>query len=149
MLEKIVRVLANQVLRERRGLGQEIPMIDRPRAEAVDALELLKGRDDVEHRPAPHVVGMVQREAICDASATVVPCHVEAIRALGFDRFDVAGHDRGARVTYRLALDHPDRVRRAATLDIIPTIEQYERVDRFGARAIYHWYFLAQPAPFP
>ncbi|MGA6973499.1 MAG: alpha/beta hydrolase [Candidatus Binatus sp.] len=74
---------------------------------------------------------------------------VELMRALGFDRFDVAGHDRGARVTYRLALDHPDRVRRAATLDIIPTIEQYERVDRFGARTIYHWYFLTQPAPFP
>src|SRR5271156_697146 len=74
---------------------------------------------------------------------------VELMRALGFDRFDVAGHDRGARVTYRLALDHPDRVRRAAVLDIIPTIEQYERVDRFGARTIYHWYFLAQPAPFP
>jgi haloacetate dehalogenase len=74
---------------------------------------------------------------------------VEVMRALGFERFDVAGHDRGARVTYRLALDHPERVRRAAVLDIIPTIEQFERVDRFGARAIYHWYFLAQPAPFP
>ncbi len=74
---------------------------------------------------------------------------VEVMRALGFDRFDVAGHDRGARVTYRLALDHPERVRHAAVLDIIPTIEQFERVDRFGARAIYHWYFLAQPAPFP
>jgi haloacetate dehalogenase len=74
---------------------------------------------------------------------------VELMRTLGFDRFDVAGHDRGARVTYRLALDHPDRVRRAAVLDIIPTIEQFERVDRFGSRGIYHWYFLAQPAPFP
>ncbi|MGO9453371.1 MAG: alpha/beta fold hydrolase [Candidatus Binataceae bacterium] len=74
---------------------------------------------------------------------------VEVMRALGFDHFDVAGHDRGARVTYRLALDHPDRVRRAAVLDIIPTLEQFERVDRFGARAIYHWYFLTQPAPFP
>ena len=74
---------------------------------------------------------------------------VEVMRALGFERFDVAGHDRGARVTYRLALDHPDRVRRAAVLDIIPTIEQFERVDRFGARTIYHWYFLTQPAPFP
>ena len=74
---------------------------------------------------------------------------IEVMQALGFDRFDVAGHDRGARVTYRLALDHPERVRRVATLDIIPTLEQFERVDRFGARAIFHWYFLAQPAPFP
>src|ERR1700722_18436765 len=74
---------------------------------------------------------------------------VEVMSALGFNRFDIVGHDRGGRVTYRLALDHPERVRRAAVLDIIPTLEQFERVDRFGARAIYHWYFLTQPAPFP
>lgn len=74
---------------------------------------------------------------------------VEVMTALGFDHFDVAGHDRGARVTYRMALDHPARIRQAAVLDIIPTLEQFERVDRFGARGIYHWYFLAQPAPFP
>ena len=73
----------------------------------------------------------------------------EVMTALGYERFDVVGHDRGGRVTYRLALDHPQRVRRAAVLDIIPTIEQFERVDRYGSRAIYHWYFLAQPAPFP
>ena len=74
---------------------------------------------------------------------------VEVMTALGFDRFDIVGHDRGARVTYRLALDHPDRVRRAAILDVAPTIEQFERMDRNGARAAYHWFFLAQPAPFP
>lgn len=74
---------------------------------------------------------------------------VEVMTALGFERFDIAGHDRGARVTYRLALDYPDRMRRAAVLDIIPTLEQFERMDRNGARRAYHWYFLAQPAPFP
>jgi haloacetate dehalogenase len=74
---------------------------------------------------------------------------VEVMSALGFNRFDIVGHDRGARVTYRLALDHPERVRRAAVLDVIPTIEQFERADRYAARAFYHWYFLAQPAPFP
>ena len=74
---------------------------------------------------------------------------VEAMTALGFDRFDVAGHDRGGRVTYRMALDHPDRVRRLATLDIVPTLEQFERMDRYAARAAYHWFFLTQPAPFP
>ena len=74
---------------------------------------------------------------------------VEVMKALGFDRFDVAGHDRGGRVTYRMALDHPDRVRRLATLDIVPTLEQFERMDRFAARAAYHWFFLTQPAPFP
>lgn len=74
---------------------------------------------------------------------------VEVMRALGFARFAVAGHDRGARVTYRLALDHPECVERAAVLDIIPTLEQFERLNRATARAAYHWYFLAQPAPFP
>jgi haloacetate dehalogenase len=69
--------------------------------------------------------------------------------ALGFQQFNIAGHDRGARVTYRLALDHRDRVHRAAVLDIIPTLEQFERMNRMGARAAYHWYFLAQPSPFP
>ncbi len=74
---------------------------------------------------------------------------VEVMTALGFAQFAVAGHDRGGRVTYRLALDHPERVRRVAVLDIIPTLEQFERLNRSNARAAYHWYFLAQPAPFP
>ncbi len=74
---------------------------------------------------------------------------VEVMGRLGFDRFDLAGHDRGGRVSYRLALDHPARVRRLAVPDIIPTIEQFERLNRHTARAAYHWYFLAQPAPFP
>ena len=74
---------------------------------------------------------------------------VEVMAALGFKQFDIAGHDRGGRVTYRLALDHPERVRRAAVLDIIPTLEQFERMNRYSARAAYHWYFLAQPSPFP
>jgi haloacetate dehalogenase len=74
---------------------------------------------------------------------------VEVMAALGFQQFNIAGHDRGARVTYRLALDHPERVRRAAVLDIIPTLEQFERMNRMSARAAYHWYFLAQPPPFP
>ena len=74
---------------------------------------------------------------------------VEIMARLGFKQFDIAGHDRGARVTYRLALDHPECVRRAAVLDIIPTLEQFERMNRLSARAAYHWYFLAQPSPFP
>ena len=74
---------------------------------------------------------------------------VEVMRSLGFPRFAIAGHDRGARVTYRLALDHPECVERAAVLDIVPTLEQFERLNRTTARAAYHWYFLAQSAPFP
>src|SRR5258708_2276734 len=74
---------------------------------------------------------------------------VEVMTVLGFAQFAVAGHDRGGRVTYRLALDHPERVRRIAVLDIIPTLEQFERLNRMSARPAYHWYFLAQPSPFP
>ncbi len=74
---------------------------------------------------------------------------VEVMRQLGFDRFSLAGHDRGARVSYRLALDHPDKVLKLAVLDIIPTIEQYSRADfQFGMRT-WHWFFLPQPADFP
>jgi haloacetate dehalogenase len=74
---------------------------------------------------------------------------VEVMKTQGFERFDIAGHDRGARVTYRLTLDNPDRVRRVAVLDIVPTLEQFERIDRNSARRAYHWFFLTQPAPFP
>jgi haloacetate dehalogenase len=74
---------------------------------------------------------------------------VEAMAALGFDRFAVAGHDRGGRVAYRMALDHPDRVERLATLDIVPTGEVWLRADRDFALGYWHWAFLAQPAPLP
>ena len=68
---------------------------------------------------------------------------------LGFDRFSVAGHDRGGRVGYRLALDHPEVVERLAVLDIIPTGEAFRRGGREFGLSLYHWYFLAQPAPLP
>ena len=74
---------------------------------------------------------------------------IEMMAALGHERFDVAGHDRGGRVTYRMALDHPDSVERAAILDILPTSEYWARMDRSFALKIYHWAFLAQPYPLP
>ncbi|MGH6961784.1 MAG: alpha/beta fold hydrolase [Dongiaceae bacterium] len=74
---------------------------------------------------------------------------VAVMAALGHERFAVAGHDRGARVAYRMALDHPDRVARLAVLDIIPTIETWARLDRIAGLTTYHWYFLAQPRDFP
>ncbi len=74
---------------------------------------------------------------------------VEVMAAFGHDRFLLAGHDRGGRVAYRLALDHPDRVQRLATLDIMPTLEQFERMDRRGAVGSFHWFLLAQPSPLP
>ena len=74
---------------------------------------------------------------------------VEVMRALGFGRFAVAGHDRGGRVVHRMALDHPDAVERAAVLDIAPTLTMYERTDMTFATAYYHWFFLIQPADLP
>lgn len=74
---------------------------------------------------------------------------VGLMRALGHERFAVVGHDRGARVTHRMALDHPDAVERAAVLDILPTPHVYEHVDRALATAYYHWFFFIQPEPVP
>jgi haloacetate dehalogenase len=74
---------------------------------------------------------------------------VEAMAACGFDRFAVAGHDRGGRVAYRMALDHPDRIERLAVLDIVPTGEVWARADAGFARGYWHWAFLALPAPLP
>jgi haloacetate dehalogenase len=67
----------------------------------------------------------------------------------GHERFALAGHDRGARVGYRLALDQPDRVTRLALLDILPTYDMFERMDAERAQRMYHWLFLAQPHPLP
>jgi haloacetate dehalogenase len=74
---------------------------------------------------------------------------VAVMEQLGFSSFFVAGHDRGGRVAYRMAFDHPARVAKLATLDIVPTYEQFSRVDRHLAMGGYHWYFLAQPRGFP
>src|SRR3954454_6077926 len=71
---------------------------------------------------------------------------VEAMEQLGHPTFAVAGHDRGGRVAYRMALDHADRVQRLAVLDIVPTAEVWQRADADFARGYWHWAFLAQPA---
>jgi haloacetate dehalogenase len=69
---------------------------------------------------------------------------IALMRHFGFERFDVAGHDRGGRVGYRLALDHPQAVRRLSILDIIPTGEVWARADRRFALGYWHWSFLPQ-----
>ena len=74
---------------------------------------------------------------------------VELMRELGFSRFAVAGHDRGARVVHRLCLDHPDAIERAAVLDIIPTASVFARADKRLATYYYHWFFLIQPYDLP
>ena len=67
----------------------------------------------------------------------------------GHDRFLLAGHDRGGRLAHRIALDNPDRIQKLAILDIIPTLEHFERTDMAFALGYYHWFWFAQPHPFP
>ncbi|HEX2137152.1 MAG TPA: alpha/beta hydrolase [Microvirga sp.] len=74
---------------------------------------------------------------------------VEVMQTLGFERFTVIGHDRGGRCAYRMALDHPERVRGVAVLDIVPTGEAFRRADMAFGLGYWHWFFLAQPDPFP
>jgi haloacetate dehalogenase len=74
---------------------------------------------------------------------------IELMAVLGHERFFLAGHDRGARVAHRLALDHPAGVRRLALLDILPTLAVWEAMDWTSALSTYHWLLLAQPAPMP
>jgi haloacetate dehalogenase len=73
----------------------------------------------------------------------------DVMEHFGHRRFLVGSHDRGARVAHRLALDFPDRVEKLAVLDIVPTIEHFERTDMAFALGYYHWFWFAQPHPFP
>ena len=74
---------------------------------------------------------------------------VGLMRGLGFDRFQVVAHDRGARVAHRMALDAPEAVQRLCTMDIVPTLHHFEHADMAFAMGYYHWFFLAQPHPKP
>ena len=70
---------------------------------------------------------------------------VEVMRELGFESFAVVGHDRGARVAHRMALDHPERVAKLAVLDIVPTHYVFATANTNLATAYYHWFFVIQP----
>ena len=74
---------------------------------------------------------------------------VVVMERLGFTRFSVAGHDRGGRVAYRMALDHPDRIERLAVLDILPLETAWERADADFMLGYWPWSLLAQPEPLP
>jgi haloacetate dehalogenase len=74
---------------------------------------------------------------------------VEVMSQLDYSEFYLIGHDRGARVAHRLTLDYPEKVKKLALLDILPTYELYKTVDKEFASAYYHWFFLIQPDPFP
>ncbi|OYO24964.1 alpha/beta hydrolase [Enemella dayhoffiae] len=74
---------------------------------------------------------------------------VELMRGFGFDRFAIASHDRGSRVTARLVADHPEVVTSAVLMDIAPTVDMYAGTTREFAEAYWHWFFLIQPSPLP
>ncbi|MEQ8356985.1 MAG: alpha/beta hydrolase [Kiloniellaceae bacterium] len=102
----------------------------------------LRGYGDSGKPPAGPDHGGYSKRAMAQDQA-------EVMAALGFERFSVVGHDRGARVTHRLLLDHGARVDKAAVLDIAPTLDMYERTDRTFAEAYYHWFLLIQPFDLP
>ena len=89
----------------------------------------------------PRGEGFTKREMASDL--------VELMSKLGHEHFAVVGHDRGARVAYRMALDHPTNVDRLVVLNAIPTIEQFERMGTRSSLGYWPWFLLAQPAPFP
>ena len=74
---------------------------------------------------------------------------VEVMAELGYDNFYVAGHDRGARVTHRMALDYPDKVQKACVMDIAPTYHMFKTTDQHFATGYYHWFFLIQSNGLP
>jgi haloacetate dehalogenase len=89
----------------------------------------------------PSGEGFSKREMAADVVALAAE--------LGAETFSIVGHDRGGRVAYRAALDHPDKVERLGVLNIVPTVEQFERVSPANALGYWPWFLLAQPAPFP
>ena len=86
----------------------------------------------------PHGEGYTKREMAAEL--------VTLMADLGHDRFAVVGHDRGARVAYRMALDHEAVVTRVAVINVVPTLDQFDRSPSLG---YWPWYLLAQPEPFP
>jgi haloacetate dehalogenase len=107
----------------------------------VVATDLAGYGDSLRPEPAPDHAPHSKRAMALD--------QLQAMLALGHERFAVAGHDRGGRVAYRMALDHPDRVSALAVLDIVPTAEVWARTNAIFALGYWHWGFLAQPAPLP
>ena len=83
------------------------------------------------------------------AKRTMAADQVLVMRELGFDEFAVVGHDRGARVSHRMALDYPRAVTKIAVLDIVPTRHAFNNADKTFGLGYWHWFFLAQPEPLP
>lgn len=102
----------------------------------------LRGYGDSEKLPGDALHLNYSKRAMADDQVAVMA-------ALGFDRFDLVAHDRGARVAHRMALDHPDRVARLVLLDIAPTATMYAQTTREFATRYFWWFFLIQPFDLP
>jgi haloacetate dehalogenase len=114
------------------------PLAERHRVVAID----LRGYGD-SGRPASDAEHHAYSKRTMAADALAV------MAELGHTRFDIAAHDRGARVAHRLAIDRPDAVRRLMLLDIAPTLAMYQGTTEAFARDYWHWFFLIRPAPLP
>lgn len=97
--------------------------------------------DSTAPEPGPNNINFSFRNMALD--------QVQVMEKLGFKTFMVAGHDRGARTTHRMCLDHPDKVLKAAVIDILPSHHVWTHVSKEWALKSWHWLFMAQPAPLP
>ncbi|MFQ5955537.1 MAG: alpha/beta fold hydrolase [Kiloniellales bacterium] len=103
----------------------------------------LRGYGDSEKPPA----AADELDIYC--KRTTAQDQVEVMAELGFESFHVVGHDRGARVGHRMALDHPDKVRSFVSLDVVPSQAAFDHMDSALAFAWFHWLLMRQPAPLP
>lgn len=103
---------------------------------------------DLRGRGESHKPGQTP-ENIAYSKRTQAREQLEVMEALGFKSFRLVGHDRGARVARRMALDHPDRIERLAVMDIVPIVDFYERTTAQIAQDYYYFFFLTQPSPIP
>ncbi|MBM1817720.1 alpha/beta fold hydrolase [Pseudosulfitobacter pseudonitzschiae] len=102
----------------------------------------LRGRGE-SHKPEPGQTPNAFAKRIMAAE------QVSVMRQLGFERFALVGHDRGARVARRIALDHPDRVERLCVMDIVPALDLYQSTTSEIAQDYFYFFFLTQPYPQP
>ncbi|KAF8858080.1 putative epoxide hydrolase [Acephala macrosclerotiorum] len=83
------------------------------------------------------------------AKSTMAEDCVKVMHELGFEKFWILSHDRGARIAHKLAVDYPEKVGKLMMLDIAPTLAMFEKTDQEFATKYWHWFFLIQPSPFP
>ena len=103
----------------------------------------LRGYGDSEKPPAP------EGDLSVYCKRTTAQDQVEVMEKLGFESFHVVGHDRGARVGHRMALDYPERVRTFTSLDVVPSQAAFDHMDSQLSFAWFHWHLMRQPSPLP